>query len=224
LHSLAAENYSRAAVGGGSAGLEVGVIQWLLAGLGLVVGLAALRWVWMLARQVDQLKRDKYYTDSRLKRVPEEIREAVEPLRHQLARVAAGGTVPRETILEGRLFLEISAADAQAVIAREGMDNEGRVLVLDVRTPKEYAVRRIPGARLVPFEELDHRYREEIPDTTEKIFVYCMGGERSRSACDFLGRRGYTNLYNIREGLRGWHGATEGEGEVQLVQIQSSRR
>jgi rhodanese-related sulfurtransferase len=197
-------------------------ILWVIAGLGLAAGLAAGRWALKLAKQVDQLKREKYYSDSRLKRVPEEIREAVEPLRHHLAKVAAGGSVSREMILEGRLFMDVSAEEAQTDIDREVAGRTGKVLVLDVRTPKEYAVKRIPGAKLVPFEELDRRYREEIPEATEKIFVYCMGGERSRSACDFLSRRGYTNLHNIREGLQGWRGATEGEGELRLVQIQSS--
>ena len=197
-------------------------ILWVIAGLGLAAGLAAVRWASKLAKQVDQLKREKYYSDSRLKRVPEDVREAVEPLRHHLAKLAAGGSVSREMILEGRLFLDVSAEEAQTAIDREGAGRSGKVLVLDVRTPKEYAVKRIPGAKLVPFEELDRRYREEIPEATEKIFVYCMGGERSRSACDFLSRRGYTNLYNIREGLQGWRGATEGEGELRLVQIQSS--
>ena len=198
-------------------------ILWVIAGLGLAAGLAAIRWAVKLARQVDQLKREKYYSDSRLKRVPEDIREAVEPLRHHLAKVAAGGSVSREMILEGRLFMDVSAEEAQAAIDQAGEGRTGKVLVVDVRTPKEYAVKRIPGAKLVPFEELDRRYREEIPEATEKIFVYCMGGERSRSACDFLSRRGYTNLYNIREGIQGWRGVTEGEGELRLVQIQSSR-
>lgn len=198
-------------------------ILWVIAGLGLAAGLAAVRWASKLAKQVDQLKREKYYSDSRLKRVPEDVREAVEPLRHHLAKLAAGGSVSREMILEGRLFLDVSAEEAQTAIDQEGAGRSGKVLVLDVRTPKEYAVKRIPGAKLVPFEELDRRYQEEIPEAMEKIFVYCMGGERSRSACDFLSRRGYTNLYNIREGLQGWRGATEGEGELRLVQIQSSR-
>ena len=198
-------------------------ILWVIAGLGLAVGLAAVRWASKLAKQVDQLKREKYYSDSRLKRVPEDVREAVEPLRHHLAKVAAGGSVSRQMILEGRLFMDVSAEEAQTAIDQEGAGRSGKVLVLDVRTPREYAVKRIPGAKLVPFEELDRRYQEEIPEATEKIFVYCMGGERSRSACDFLSRRGYTNLYNIREGLQGWRGATEGEGELRLVQIQSSR-
>jgi len=198
-------------------------ILWVIAGLGLATGLAAIRSALKLAKQVAQLKREKYYSDSRLKRVPEDIREAVDPLRYHLAKLAAGGSVSREMILEGRLFLDVSAEEAQTVIDREGEGRSGKVLVLDVRTPKEYAVKRIPGAKLVPFEELDRRYRQEIPEAMEKIFVYCMGGERSRSACDFLSRRGYTNLYNIREGLQGWRGATEGEGELRLVQIQSSR-
>ena len=198
-------------------------ILWVIAGLGLAVGLAAVRWATKLAKQVDQLKREKYYSDSRLKRVPEDVREAVEPLRHHLAKLAAGGSVSQQMILEGRLFLDVSAEEAQTAIEQAGAGRSGKVLVVDVRTPKEYAVKRIPGAKLVPFEELDRRYQEEIPEATEKIFVYCMGGERSRSACDFLSRRGYTNLYNIREGLQGWRGATEGEGELRLFQIQSSR-
>jgi rhodanese-related sulfurtransferase len=198
-------------------------ILWVVGGLGLAVGLVALRWMSKLAKSLNQLKREKYYTDSRLKRIPDEIREAVEPLRHQLATVAAGGSVPREMILEGRLFMDVSAEEAQGVIEENGAGKDANVLVLDVRTPKEYAIRHIPGAKLLPFEELDTRYQHEIPEDAAKIFVYCMGGERSRSACDFLSSRGYANLYNIREGIQGWRGATEGEGELRLVQIQPSR-
>jgi rhodanese-related sulfurtransferase len=95
-------------------------------------------------------------------------------------------------------------------------------MVVDVRTPREYAARRLPGAKLVPFDELPNRYKAEIPETTEKVFLYCMGGERSRSACDFLSRQGYTNLYNIKDGLQGWRGPIEGEGEVKMVHFGRS--
>jgi len=198
-------------------------ILWIVAGAGVLFGLIALRRVLKLSAAVDQLKRDKYYTDGRLKRIPEDIREAVEPLRHQLAKVAEGGTVSRDLILEGRLFADVSAEEARAVIEQRGTATPGTIVVLDVRTPREYATRHIVGAKLVPFEELDARYQADIPMDAEKIFVYCMGGERSRSACEFLSRHGYPNLYNVREGIQGWQGSVEGEGTVRLMQIEPLR-
>ncbi|MGH7254219.1 MAG: rhodanese-like domain-containing protein, partial [Nitrospirales bacterium] len=179
--------------------------------------------VWRLFKvtaRLQQLRRDHYYTESRLKRIPEDIHEAIHPLRLHLAKIAQGGTVPLENILEGRLYQEVSAEDAQRALDQARPHSSNGVLVVDVRTPKEFAMRRVPGAKLVPFEELEARYQQDIPDAMEKIFVYCASGERSRFACDFLSRRGYTNLYHIRDGLRGWHGPTEGEGQVTFIQLQ----
>ena len=84
-------------------------------------------------------------------------------------------------------------------------------------TPSGFFAFRTP---LLPFEELEARYKSDISETAEKVFVYCMGGERSRSACDFLSRRGYTNLYNVGDGIQAWRGAIEGDGERRLIQIQ----
>lgn len=199
-------------------GMEV--LLWVGAVVGIALAWLAARRVSKLTKDVAHLKRDQYYTDSRLKRIPEEIREAVEPLRLHVARIAAGGRVHPEMILHGRLYQDVSADEAQRVVERAAEQTPGTVLVVDVRTPKEYAVKRVVGAKLVPFEELETRYKSDIPETAEKVFVYCMGGERSRSACDFLSRKGYTNLYNIRDGIQAWHGAMEGEGELSLIQIR----
>src|SRR6185295_1806939 len=131
------------------------MVLWIVAIGGLLLGLVA---VWRgrtLSAAVEQLKRDKYYADSRLKRVPEDIREAIEPLRHQLAAVAEGAAVSRDLILQGRLFTDVSAEEARVAIEGSGRGAPGKVVVLDVRTSREYATRHIPGARLVPFEELD---------------------------------------------------------------------
>lgn len=201
----------------------MGGTLWALAVFSLAVALLAVRRAWKLAKEVEHLKREQYYTSSRLKRIPEEIREAVEPVRLHLAKLAAGGRVPPNMILEGRLYQDVTADEAQQVLEQEARHSTGKVLLVDVRTPREYAAKRVVGAKLVPFEELETRYKTDIPETAEKVFLYCMGGERSRSACDFLSRQGYTNLYYIREGLQGWRGPTEGDGTLNLVQIQPSR-
>lgn len=195
-------------------------VLWAVALLGLAIGLVAVWRIRRVAGAINQLKRDLYYADSRMKRVSEEIREAVQPLRIHLAKVVRGGVVSPEVILGGRLYREVSAEEARRVFEQNGGAGANGVLFVDVRTPREYAVRRVPGAQLVPFEELETRYQTEIPETADRVFVYCMSGERSRFACDFLGRHGYTNLFHVRDGLRGWQGPTEGEGELSLIQIQ----
>ena len=201
----------------------MGGTLWALAVFSLAVALLALRRAWKLSKDMDHLKREQYYTSSRLKRIPDEIREAVEPVRVHLAKLAAGGRVPPDMILEGRLYQDVTTDEAQQVLEQEARQSTGKVLFVDVRTPQEYAAKHVVGAKLVPFEELETRYKTDIPETAEKVFLYCMGGERSRSACGFLSRRGYTNLYNIQEGLQGWRGPTEGAGTLNLVQIQPSR-
>jgi rhodanese-related sulfurtransferase len=187
---------------------------------GLAIALLTMRRASWLTKELKQVKRDQYYADGRLKRIPEEIREAIEPLRVQLASVAKGGRVSSEMILDGRLYIDVTADDARRTIEQHEARTSGKVIVIDVRSPREYAARHVPGARLVPFDELETRYRTDIPETAEQVFVYCMGGERSRSACTFLSRQGYTNLFNIKDGLQGWRGAVEGEGELKMVHFQ----
>lgn len=192
---------------------------WGIAVLAVIVGGLAILRLRRLQREFDQLKRDQYYASSRLKRIPEEIKEAVQPMRLHLAKVAEGGAVPREMILDGRLYQDLAAADAQHFLEQQAGREVDRIVFLDVRSPKEYATRRVPGAKLVPLDELDKRL-VEVPLAAEKVIVYCAAGERSRVACDFLSQRGYTNLYHLREGLQGWQGPVEGQPPVSLVQIE----
>ena len=198
-------------------------LGWVLALLGLAAAAWSLRRCAALAKDLKQLKRDQYYTEARVKRVPEEIREAVQPLRWQVANVVEGKPVARASIVNGRLYVDVSAEDTQRILEDRNGASE-RIVVVDVRTPREHAAKRLPGARLVPFEELDTRYRHEIPDTADKVLVYCAGGDRSRLACDFLARQGYTNIYNVMDGLQGWRGRTEGEGEMTFIKLEPSKR
>lgn len=192
------------------------------AALSLVLAMVALWKVLVLTKELARVKREHYYVDTRVKRVPEEITAAVEPLRWQLANVIAGKPVLPDLVLSGRPYVDIPAQEAKRLLDADGGPSRSDI-VIDVRTAKEYAAKRIPGSKLLPFEELDQRYRNEISDRADRVFVYCTGGERSRLACDFLGRRGYTNVYNIEDGLRAWRGPTEGEGEVTFIKLELKR-
>jgi rhodanese-related sulfurtransferase len=192
--------------------------------IGIVLGgtLAALGVLWrqvvLTRRDVAAIRRELYYTDGRMKSVAADAGEGLQALRTQVARLASGYAVPVDLIRAGRRYLDVSGNDASDWVGRDRGD--GLLLIVDVRTPKEYAVKHIKGAKLVPFEELDRRYAAEIPETADKILVYCSSGERSRMACDYLSERGYANVYNLHEGLPGWPGPTEGEGELQFIRLE----
>lgn len=192
----------------------------IIALLGVVLAGTALWRCRAYAKDLQQLKRAQYYSESRLKRVPEDIREAIQPVRWQLANLTAGKPVLRELIVTGRLYADVTAEEARHLIESSGRYQSDTLLVVDVRTPKEFAAKHIPNATLVPLEELDKRYRMDVPDTREKIFVYCSSGERSRLACDLLARAGYTNLYNIHDGLQAWRGPTDGEGKLTFIKLE----
>jgi phage shock protein E len=71
-------------------------------------------------------------------------------------------------------------------------DKASRVLLLDVRTPQEYAEGHIPGAELIPYDELAAKFKEA--DKGRPIVVYCRSGRRSAIAADTLKDMGYTNV------------------------------
>lgn len=71
-------------------------------------------------------------------------------------------------------------------------DKASKVLLLDVRTPQEYAEGHIPGAALIPYDELAAKFKEA--DKERPIVVYCRSGRRSAIAADTLKGMGYTNV------------------------------
>ncbi len=67
--------------------------------------------------------------------------------------------------------------------------------LLDVRTPMEFAMEHIPGAKNVPLNELSFRL-EEIKELSKPIVVYCLSGGRSSMAVGILRQAGFTDVFN----------------------------
>lgn len=59
-----------------------------------------------------------------------------------------------------------------------------RLVVLDVRTPEEFAQGHVPGALLIPVRELEARWRE-IPEG-RPVLIVCRTGRRAAAAYDML--------------------------------------
>ncbi len=166
-----------------------------------VLGLAVV--VWRLAargrgveRQVRELKL--------LRREIEEVRGDVERglavTRAHLAAVVRGEAPTAEAVVRGTPYRDVQPADALRLY-----ETTSGLVVLDVRTPAEFASGHIPNARLIPVDELEDRL-SELPAKDTPILVHCAAGGRSAAACDLLGQRGWSRLMNLVAGMHGWTG------------------
>lgn len=92
--------------------------------------------------------------------------------------------------------------------ARDMMDANDALIVIDVREPYEYCDSRghIPEALNYPWSSnvLRNRY-SELPQHAE-ILVICKSGGRSNSASNFLDSKGFTKVFDVMGGMNSWTG------------------
>ena len=78
-------------------------------------------------------------------------------------------------------------------------------VVIDVRTPEEYAAGHIPGALNISFDQVAQRISEvEAP---HGVALYCMVGPRARKGEAALLSAGYTPVLHLEGGLAAWQAA-----------------
>lgn len=71
------------------------------------------------------------------------------------------------------------------------------LVVLDVRTPEEYAAGHVVGARNIPHTQVAERLAE-LGDARERdVVVYCRSGRRSELALETLRAAGFTRLFHL---------------------------
>ncbi len=80
-------------------------------------------------------------------------------------------------------------------------------ILLDVRTPQEYAEEHIPGGQNIPLQNID-KATIIIDNKDTPLFVHCLSGTRSRQAAAFLKQMGFTNVTNIG-GIADYNGKVE---------------
>jgi len=82
----------------------------------------------------------------------------------------------------------------------------GKVRIIDVRTPEEYAVEHLENASNVNWNGNDFVSKVEKLDKSQPVFVYCKVGGRSSQAADKLAELGFAAIYNLDGGIMKWQG------------------
>lgn len=92
--------------------------------------------------------------------------------------------------------------------AKEVMDSQEDYIILDTRTQEEYDESRIPGAILIPHDQILEKAEGVLTDKNQLILVYCRSGRRSKLAAEDLVKLGYTNIKEFG-GIIDWPYETE---------------
>ena len=101
------------------------------------------------------------------------------------------------------IYMNITAQQA-----KEMMDSREGYIILDTRTQEEYNESHIPGAILIPHDEILEKAESILKDKDQLILVYCRSGRRSKLAAADLQKLGYTNIYEFG-GIIDWPYETE---------------
>ncbi len=99
-----------------------------------------------------------------------------------------------------------TASDISAEAALDRIERGNAPLVLDVRTPEEFAAGHVPGARNLPHDQLPARLAELESARTSGVIVYCERGGRAARAIQALRAAGFENVQHLGGDMSGWRG------------------
>jgi hydroxyacylglutathione hydrolase len=100
---------------------------------------------------------------------------------------------------EGRDFETLDNLPPEIFAAKTSAPSSD--IILDVRTPSEFATEHIEGALSVPLDDINRRMTDLSP--SKNYLVHCAGGYRSMIAASLLKARGFSHITNLTGGIQG---------------------
>jgi len=109
-----------------------------------------------------------------------------------------GGCVRDETAV----IEDITPQEAFTLI--QNNQNNPDFVILDVRTPEEFAEEHIENAINLDFRSENFQDELNILDKDKTYLIYCRSGGRSGSALDMMAELNFREVYNMLGGINQW--------------------
>ncbi len=124
-------------------------------------------------------------------------------------------------MIAGTLFLGSCASNTNTYLEKNAkieeitstLDNVNEInfkniknILLDVRTPEEFAEGHVPGALNIDVK--NHNFTEEISklDPKKNYYIYCRSGVRAKLASEKMQEKGYKKAVNFKDGMSTYKG------------------
>ncbi len=98
----------------------------------------------------------------------------------------------------------IRFADITTIQAKELMQKNPDLVILDVRTPEEIAGGKIEGSIEIDYDDPNFKAKIDALDKGKDYLVYCASGGRSGFTKALMMDTGFKNAYNMLEGYNKW--------------------
>ena len=104
-------------------------------------------------------------------------------------------------LFRGRQYTTINGSQLQKI-----MENNSKMLILDVRSLAEFKSGHIPNAKNIPVDIISSKLSSLSSYKDSEILVYCASGGRSARASDILSKNGFSKVYNLSGGVYSYKG------------------
>jgi phage shock protein E len=109
---------------------------------------------------------------------------------------------------QGEKASAVSAVkNVEADQAAKLLQENKKIVVLDVRTPEEFAAGHIAGATNLDFHNPDFEKKLSALDKTKSYLVHCAAGGRSAKTRDLMKKYQFQSIYHLEGGLKAWEKA-----------------
>jgi rhodanese-related sulfurtransferase len=102
------------------------------------------------------------------------------------------------TFAEDKTVTHVDANEAEKLV------KEGKVTVVDVRSPEEYKEEHIAKAQNVDCFTEDFAQQLDKLDKSKPYLVHCASGKRSTSSLKIFEKLGFKNLFHLDGGIAAW--------------------
>jgi rhodanese-related sulfurtransferase len=95
--------------------------------------------------------------------------------------------------------INLNTSQAKAIIS-----SDSNLIILDVRTPEEYADGKIANAINIDVKDESFKSKVTKLNKSKSYLVYCKAGSRSANAVSIMQELGFTKIYNLTNGYDEW--------------------
>jgi phage shock protein E len=102
----------------------------------------------------------------------------------------------------------VNAADVAQIkpetLLERSAKQDHSLVILDVRTPEEFAAGHVPGAINIPHDKLESRIDELLGAKNKDVVLYCRSGRRAGLAAETLSLHGFDKLLHLEGDMQKW--------------------